>query len=212
MAAIFNFSLIRTLDIVRGSLVVLPDLKNMSMAVGLSMLSCTQANMDVISYQLFNAHVKSDVEASNTRIIFSKWFVSCQHLELKLNNNSKSRDYVRLNLAFSSNFELTELKNYCDREMEVLKLKLKLERKLTLAKIKECLKLTNQISAMMEDMHECEQILILRAFRAVILANKSIARELISFIPIGPTYRPIARPDKDYRVNLCRQKHQQHSA
>jgi hypothetical protein len=57
MAAIFNFSLIRTSGSVRGSLVVLPDLKNMSMAVGLSMLSCTQADIDVISYQLpVNSH------------------------------------------------------------------------------------------------------------------------------------------------------------
>ena len=52
MAAIFNFSLIRTSGSVRGCLVVLPDLKNMSMAVGLPMLSCTQADIDVISYQL----------------------------------------------------------------------------------------------------------------------------------------------------------------
>ena len=52
MAAIFNFSLIRTLGSVRGSLIVLPDLKNMSMTVGFSMLSCTQADTDVISYQL----------------------------------------------------------------------------------------------------------------------------------------------------------------
>jgi hypothetical protein len=48
----FNFSCIRTSGSVLGSLVVLPDLKNMSMAVGLLMLSCTQADIDVISYQL----------------------------------------------------------------------------------------------------------------------------------------------------------------
>ena len=28
------------------------------------------------------------------RATFSKWFVTCQHLELKLNSNSKSRDYM----------------------------------------------------------------------------------------------------------------------
>jgi hypothetical protein len=52
MAAIFNLSLIRTSGSVRGSLIVLPDLKNMSMAVGLPMLSCTQADINVSSYQL----------------------------------------------------------------------------------------------------------------------------------------------------------------
>ena len=53
MAAIFNFSLIRTLGSVRGSLVVLPDLKNMSMAVGLPMLSCTQADIGFPSYPYY---------------------------------------------------------------------------------------------------------------------------------------------------------------
>jgi hypothetical protein len=52
IAVIFNFSLIRTSDRVRGSLIVLPDLENMSVAVGLSMLSCTQADKDVNTYQL----------------------------------------------------------------------------------------------------------------------------------------------------------------
>jgi hypothetical protein len=57
MAAIFNFSLIRTSGSVRGSLVMLPDLANMDMAVGISMLSCIQADIDVISYQLpVNSH------------------------------------------------------------------------------------------------------------------------------------------------------------
>ena len=52
MAAIFNFSLIRLSVSVLGSLVVLPDLKNMCTAVGIPMLSCTQADVNVISYQL----------------------------------------------------------------------------------------------------------------------------------------------------------------
>jgi hypothetical protein len=52
MAAYFNFSLIRTSGCVRGSLVVLPDLENGYMTVGRSMLSCTQVDVDVISYQL----------------------------------------------------------------------------------------------------------------------------------------------------------------
>jgi hypothetical protein len=134
-----------------------------------------------------------------TRNVLTKWFISCQHLEMKLNSNSNSRDYVRLNLSFSTNFELTELKEYCDKEME--NLKLKLERKLTLAKLDECLKMTQKIHAMIDGMQDSEQTLILRAFRAVILGNKSIAKDLISYIPIGPTYRPIVRPQNTNRVN-----------
>jgi hypothetical protein len=47
-----NFSLIHTLGSVRGSLVVLPDLENMGMAIRLSVLSCIEADIHVISYQL----------------------------------------------------------------------------------------------------------------------------------------------------------------
>ena len=52
MAAIFGFSLIRTLSNVHGSLVVLPDLENMDKAVGLSLLSCIEAEICVIFYPL----------------------------------------------------------------------------------------------------------------------------------------------------------------
>ena len=48
MAAVFSFSLIRTTVSVLGSLVVLLDLKNMCMAVGIPMLTCTQADMNVL--------------------------------------------------------------------------------------------------------------------------------------------------------------------
>ena len=50
MAAIGKFSIIRTSGSDRGSLVVLPDLKNIS--AGLSKSTCTQADIHVISYQL----------------------------------------------------------------------------------------------------------------------------------------------------------------
>ena len=55
MAAIFNFSLIRTVRTsgsARSSLVVLPDLENMGMAVGSSLLSCIEAETYVISHPL----------------------------------------------------------------------------------------------------------------------------------------------------------------
>ena len=52
MAAIFNFSLIRTSGSARSSLVVLPDLENMGMAVGSSLLSCIEAETYVISRPL----------------------------------------------------------------------------------------------------------------------------------------------------------------
>jgi len=45
MAAIFNFSLIRTSDSLRGSLVVSPDLENMGIAIGYSLLSCIETEL-----------------------------------------------------------------------------------------------------------------------------------------------------------------------
>jgi len=52
MAAIFDLSLIRTSDSLRSSLVVSPDLENMGIAVGISLLSCIEAEICVISYLL----------------------------------------------------------------------------------------------------------------------------------------------------------------
>jgi hypothetical protein len=52
LAAIFDISLIRTWGSVRGSLVVLPDLENMGLAVGISFLLCIEAEIHVIFYLL----------------------------------------------------------------------------------------------------------------------------------------------------------------
>jgi len=52
MAAIFDLSLLRTSDSLRGSLVVSPDLENMGIAVGISLLSCIEVKIYVISYLL----------------------------------------------------------------------------------------------------------------------------------------------------------------
>jgi len=50
MTAIFDFFLIRTSDSLRGSLVVLPDLENMGIAVGISLLSCIETELRLISF------------------------------------------------------------------------------------------------------------------------------------------------------------------
>ena len=47
LAAIFDFQLIRTSDSVRGSLVVLPDLKNMGMTLGILLLTRIEAEIYV---------------------------------------------------------------------------------------------------------------------------------------------------------------------
>ena len=55
MAAIFNFSLIctvRTSGSARSSLVVMPDVENMGMAVGSSLPSSTEAETYVFSHPL----------------------------------------------------------------------------------------------------------------------------------------------------------------
>jgi len=52
MAAIFDFSLLRTSDSLRGSLVVSTDLENIGTAVGMPLLSCIEAEICVISYLL----------------------------------------------------------------------------------------------------------------------------------------------------------------
>jgi len=52
MAAIFDFSLIRTSDSLRSSLVVSPDLENMSIAVGISLISCIETELRLISFFL----------------------------------------------------------------------------------------------------------------------------------------------------------------
>jgi len=50
MAAIFDYSLIRTSDSLRGSLVVSPNLENMGIAVGISLLSCIETELRLISF------------------------------------------------------------------------------------------------------------------------------------------------------------------
>jgi len=54
MAAIFDFSLIRTSDSLWGSLVS-PDLENMGIAVGISLLSCIETELRLISF--FSRHL-----------------------------------------------------------------------------------------------------------------------------------------------------------
>ena len=49
MAAIFDFSLIRTSGSARGTLVVLPDLENMDMAVGILLLSFMETEIYVMT-------------------------------------------------------------------------------------------------------------------------------------------------------------------
>jgi len=50
MAAIFDFSLICTSDSLWGSLVVSTDLENMGIAVGISLLSCIEIELRLISF------------------------------------------------------------------------------------------------------------------------------------------------------------------
>jgi len=50
MAAIFDIRHTQTSDYIRTSLVVLPDPENMSLAVGISLLSCIRAEIYVFSY------------------------------------------------------------------------------------------------------------------------------------------------------------------
>ena len=52
MAAKFYFALTHTLDSLRSTLVMLLDLKNTSIAIGLSLLSGLQAEINVISHLL----------------------------------------------------------------------------------------------------------------------------------------------------------------
>ena len=143
------------------------------------------------------------------RNLLTKWFITCQHLEMKLNNKTNSRDYVRLNLSFSTNFDRTDLKDYCDKEMASLKLKM--ERKLTLAKTNECLEMTKEININIDEMLNTDHTLLLRAFRAVILNNKHIAKELLSYVPIGPTYVPMTRPYKSNHTNPWHQTERRQS-
>jgi len=56
MAAIFDFSLIRTSDSLRSSLVVSLDLKNMTIAVGILLLSCIETELRLISF-FFSRHL-----------------------------------------------------------------------------------------------------------------------------------------------------------
>jgi len=52
MSAIFDFSSFQTWDIIRSTLIGLPDLENMGIAVGIQLLSCIEAEICVISYLL----------------------------------------------------------------------------------------------------------------------------------------------------------------
>lgn len=122
---------------------------------------------------------------------FSKWFISAQHLLLKLEKNSLSRDYVRIDLSFSTGNLPSEFQNYCDSKLKSIKEDF--ETKLTLAKIEECFDLTLSFRQELED-NENDILLYLKAFRAIILSNKVLAKDLIKSIPKGPTLREIPRP------------------
>jgi len=52
MAAIFDFSHVRTSDSLRNSLFASLDIENMGIAVGISLISCRKAEIYVISYPL----------------------------------------------------------------------------------------------------------------------------------------------------------------
>jgi len=52
MSAIFDFSFFQTWDIIRSSLIRLPDLKNIGIAVEIPLLLCIEAEICVISYLL----------------------------------------------------------------------------------------------------------------------------------------------------------------
>jgi len=52
MAVIFDSPLTHTSDSIHTSLVVLPDTENMGIAVGISLLSRIQAEINIISYAL----------------------------------------------------------------------------------------------------------------------------------------------------------------
>jgi len=57
MAAMFDFSQIRTSVILMSTLVVLPDLENMGIAVGISLLLRTQPNIQVLyNYYVLPVH------------------------------------------------------------------------------------------------------------------------------------------------------------
>jgi len=50
MAAIFDFSLIRTSDFLRGNLFVSSDHENMGIAVGILLISCIETELRLISF------------------------------------------------------------------------------------------------------------------------------------------------------------------
>jgi len=52
MSAVFDFSFFQTWGIIRSSLIGLLYLKNMGIAIGLSLISCIEAEVYVISYLL----------------------------------------------------------------------------------------------------------------------------------------------------------------
>jgi len=76
MTAIFDFSLIRTSDSLRSSLVVSPHLENMGTAVGIPLLSCIKAKICVISYLL-------PVNGSH------HWFVTDPNIDHSYNYSSR---------------------------------------------------------------------------------------------------------------------------
>jgi hypothetical protein len=130
---------------------------------------------------------------------FTKWFVSAQHLLLKLDSTSHSRDYVKMHFNISSDLNLPDLRKHCNTA--IANLKEELEIKLTLAKVEECLTMTEKIKDELTTSSSDDALLYFKAFRAIILNNKALAKELINFIPKGPTLRAHHRPPVNKRFN-----------
>jgi len=112
------------------------------------------------------------------------FFNYCQRLHLKLTSDTKSRDHVQLELSFAGNV-LEKLKPECTDE--VRNLNQSLENKLILAALEEADSLIEDMNETLIDsnMSDDQLFLISKAFRAVLIHNREISKDLMYCLPKG---------------------------
>jgi hypothetical protein len=172
----------------------------------------TKYSLDKYTEKLNSTHFEA-FKLLRKRI--TDFYVPCKHLLLKLTNETNTRDYPQLDLAFSYQGVTDEMKASCADE--VRKLKVSLEHKLTLSAINRAMPLIEETKETYLDsnMSDEQTFLLCKAFRAVILRYRDISKDILGFLPKPPRTERTwvnSRRDRPYEQHNKLQDTRSHNA
>lgn len=147
-------------------------------------------NLDANSSQDFSKKLdECDFDKfKKCRSMISKWFVSGEHLSNKLRDNSRTNQYLKVGLDFSPAVTSQNLKDKCSSELTSLRDRLEME--LSMSVVDNCIDKCEALkSEILETSHNPQDSYILsKAFRAVLLYHKDLAKDLLRHIPKTKEY------------------------